>query len=512
VIARSEVGATTSAVARLAVTLPPEATVWVSTFAGSGDIGRQDGFGTCASFHTPNGGSWGPDGCLYLPDGYGHLIRRITARGEVGTYAGTGAAGYTDGWATNASFDYPLCVYVDQWTNVYVADGASSKVRKVSVSGWVSTVAGSGQQGYLDGCMSDPIQPRMNYPNHLVMDTHGDLLVSEYLNHVVRRVTIDGCVETWAGTGAVAGYRDGPRTNALFDRPGGVVLDRQGNVYVPENGNHRLRRISPDGQVSTLAGSGEPGFSDGFGTNATFHTPDGLAVDAHDNIFLADVDNHAIRVITPSGAVKTLAGLGYAGFADGDQTAALFNVPAGMAFDTNGDLFVMDGLNNRIRKIALLRPQVIEQPRTQTALQGMTVRLSSVAVGKPPLSYQWLFNGVPIEGSTDAELLLPNVQPTNAGSYAVLATNSLGAVSSQVAMVVVSMPPAIKIISPAIVGGSVRVSVETVLGASYALECKDSLNAPTWRTLQVLPGTGGTLMLTDNTATSSVRFYRVRAQ
>jgi Concanavalin A-like lectin/glucanases superfamily/Bacterial Ig domain/Immunoglobulin domain/NHL repeat len=193
-----------------------------------------------------------------------------------------------------------------------------------------------------------------NNPVGAATDSSGDIFVADADNNTIRNIMPDGTVITFAGSPGISGSADGNGTNALFNAPQGVAVDQFGNVFVSDTGNDTIRKITPDGTVSTLAGlPGIPGAADGTGTNAQFFSPQGIAVDASDDIFVADTFNHAIREITSAGVVTTLAGApGFSGSADGLGSAARFNHPTDIAIDENGNLFVSDLFNHAIREIA----------------------------------------------------------------------------------------------------------------------------------------------------------------
>ena len=275
----------------------------VSSLAGSGVPGYADGNGASAQFNHPNGGSVDPQGNIYIADG-SNRIRKITRDGTVSTLAGTGVPGYVDGRADQAMFNQPLGVAVDFQGNVWVADTGNNRIRRISAAGVVSTVAGSGLSGYVDGSGT---AAWFNFPNDLAVDAQGNVYVSEFSNHAVRKITPEGVVSTWAGNGS-AGYADGARAQARFNQPGGIARDGAGNLYVSEWGGQRVRKISVGGQVSTVAGSGVAGYLDGPGATGQFRDPDGIVVDGVGNLFIADNGNHAIRRISPVGVVETVAG------------------------------------------------------------------------------------------------------------------------------------------------------------------------------------------------------------
>jgi PKD repeat protein len=322
--------------------------VVVSTLAGSGTAGFADGTGTAAQFNYPHGVAVDSSGNVYVADEYNHRIRKITAAGVVSTLAGSGVAGFADGTGTEAQFYRPNGVAVDSSGNVYVGDHLNHRIRKITAAGDVSTLAGSGVAGFADGT---GITAQFNYPGHLALDSSGNIYVADHFNHRVRKITPAGVVSTLAGSGA-AGFADGTGTAAQFNYPFGVAVDSSGNVYVTDHSGHRIRKITPVGVVSTLAGSGVAGFADGTGTDAQFYNPYEVDVDSSGNVYVADTTNYRIRKITTAGVVSTLAGSGVAGFADGMGADSQFNNPIGIALDSSGNLYVGDGNNHRIRKIA----------------------------------------------------------------------------------------------------------------------------------------------------------------
>ena len=264
----------------------------------------------------------------------------------VSTLAGSGEFGFAEGTGTSAQFWGPYGVAVDASGNVYVADEGNHRIRKITPTGTVSTLAGSGTAGFADGSGTDA---QFYYPLGVALDASGNVYVADKVNHRIRKITPTGTVSTLAGSGT-AGFADGGGTAAQFYSPYGVAVDASGNVYVADAVNHRIRKITSSGTVSTLAGSGTAGFADSDGTNAQFNNPFGVAVDASGNVYVADRLNHRIRKITATGMVSTLAGSIY-GSADGAGTNAQFSSLEGVAVDASGNVYVADALNSRIRKI-----------------------------------------------------------------------------------------------------------------------------------------------------------------
>jgi predicted outer membrane repeat protein len=465
----------------------------VSTLAGS-SAGELDGNGSAAQFDSPSG--LATDGAvLYVADEQNHLIRKVTATGDVTTVAGTGAAGFLNGKSNVAQFRYPTgltlapdgnlivadsennllrrivienkevvsvpsdiisgqqqvsavidadalgldpgALYYIRWVSTsgnltqslglrfnlwempvlstepasnlspisarlnatvdpknnftsvvfeystdpdllppfgvstrpgsttagltgaaatvedgsggaYVADRGNHRILHISSTGLVTTFAGSGIAGFLNGTGATA---RFEHPSGLARDAMGNIYVADEFNHCIRRITPGGAVSTFAGSG-VAGHVDGSAASARFLYPSGVAVDAAGNVFVADTGNHRVRQVSPSGDVTTLAGTGEAGITaDGPAATSKFSAPRGIAVSADGTkVWVADTANHRIRLILAGGAF-TIAGNSTAGFADGTAEAALFSSPSGIALDANGAAYVSDSGNHRIRKV-----------------------------------------------------------------------------------------------------------------------------------------------------------------
>jgi sugar lactone lactonase YvrE len=236
---------------------------------------------------------------------------------------------------------------VDANGNIYVADAGNHLIRKITPAGVVTTLAGSGKPEFADG---DGVSASFSSPSWVALDKNGNLYVSDFNNNRIRKITPSGVVTTLAGS-ETAGYADGQGTAAQFKGPSGIAVDGIGNIYVGDRGNNRIRKISPSGVVTTLAGSETAGYADGQGKAAKFNNPTSLAVDGIGNLYVADNGNNRIRKITPSGTVTTLAGSGNTGAEDGYGTAASFKGPWGIAVDAIGTVYVADQQNHKIRKI-----------------------------------------------------------------------------------------------------------------------------------------------------------------
>lgn len=316
----------------------------VATVAGIETYGLQDGTGAEARFRNPEGVAISPDGSIIVTDRANNSIRRVTTDGVVTTIFGDGSSGFADGDVSVAKVDFPWKSCVDKDGNIFIADRDNHAIRKIDVNGLVSTVAGTGTAGYVDG--PGP-QAQFNQPIDVAVDANGVLYVADNVNHKIRKITPDGTVSTLAG--GAAGFSDGDVATALFRNPSGVAVDGQGNVYVADRLNHRIRKIDvASGQVSTVAGAGTAGSRDGIAEEAQFNSPYGLEVDENGSIVVADLSNHKIRLIE-NGAVTTIAGSSN-GFLDGAGVVARFASPTDVAI-LDGIIYVADLGNHRIRKV-----------------------------------------------------------------------------------------------------------------------------------------------------------------
>jgi len=236
---------------------------------------------------------------------------------------------------------------VDSKDNVYVAVSSNNQIRKITSSGIINVFVGDGEPGFKDGTAS---VAQFNYPCGVAVDSSGNVYVADSYNERIRKITPAGVVSTLAGSGE-EGFIDGSSSTAQFNTPCGVAVDSSGNVYVADSANHRIRKITPSGIVNTFAGSGKQGFKDGTGSTAQFNYPYGIAVNPKDNIYVADTYNCRIREITPAGVVSTLAGSGEEGFIDGSSDVAQFDYPMGISVDSKNNVYIADHYNHRIRRI-----------------------------------------------------------------------------------------------------------------------------------------------------------------
>jgi sugar lactone lactonase YvrE len=284
------------------------ATGVISSFAGTrGTSGTADGSGSVARFNQPNGLVLLASGAMAVTDMANATIRLVSPDGVVTTLAGSSPSrGNTDGTGSGATFSSPIGLSRDAADVIYVADAMNHTIRKVSAAGVVRTLAGSaGAAGYTDGSGAEA---RFNYPSGIAVDGGGNIYVADTTNNLIRKITPAGAVTTLAGLQNVAGYDDGTGSQALFNHPGGLAVDGAGNLYVADTDNSTIRKITPAGVVTTVAGLPTiAGQENGSGIHALFNHPRALGVDASGNIFVADTGNAAIRKIDVKGNVTTLA-------------------------------------------------------------------------------------------------------------------------------------------------------------------------------------------------------------
>ena len=324
----------------------------VTTFAGTGTPGLVNGTGTAASFNDPCDLIIGKDGKLYVGDWNNNVIRTMNlSNAAVNTFAGTGAQGYVNGPAATAQFLGPAHIAFDNAGNLFVSDEENNMIREITTAGNVITVAGSGVNGYQDGPVTTA---KFSHPEGILVDAAGDLYVADGNNtsNVIRKITLStGLVSTVAGTGT-EGYHDGPAATASFKNPYGMTMDASGNIYVADIGNNVIRKINiATATVSTFAGSGTPGMIDGA-ASARFYFPIACIFDKNGNMFVADLFNNAIRKISTAGIVSTYAGTGTQGAENGVATQATFYHPIALAIDASENLYVADEYNSLIRKIS----------------------------------------------------------------------------------------------------------------------------------------------------------------
>ena len=329
----------------------------ITTVAGTGAAGRLD---------EPVRVAFDGSGNFYIADYGNHQIRKVDSSGTITTVAGTGGAGFSgdNGQATAAQLDNPHGVAVDGSGNIYIADSDNHRIRKVDTSGVITTVAGTGTAGFSgDGGQATAAQ--INLPFGVDVDGSGNLYIADYKNHRIRKVDSSGVITTFAGTGTAGFSGDGAAaTAAMLNSPYGLGygLESDGttNIYIADRENHRIRKVDSSGNITTVAGTGEGGFSGDGGQahEARIFYPDDVAADASGNIYIADYNNHRIRKVDSSRVITTIAGTGDPGFSGdgGSALAAQIDNPSGVTPDGSGNIYIADSDNNRIRKLTPAPP------------------------------------------------------------------------------------------------------------------------------------------------------------
>jgi sugar lactone lactonase YvrE len=331
----------------------------ISTIAGIG-TGGYSGDGeaaTAAQLYGPSGVAVDTAGNIYIADSANSCIRKVSTDGMISTVAGTGTAGYSgDGaMATSAQLNHPTGVAIDTADNIYIADFANSSIRKVSTDGTISTVTGTGIAGYAgDGGLATSAQ--LNFPYSISVSEAGSLYIADSGNNCIRKVSTVGIITTVAGTGVQGFSGDGDAaTSAMIALPNSVAINTVGILFIADSVNNRIRKVDASGIITTVAGTGAGGYSGdgGAATTAQLKNPCGLSIDRNGNLFIADRDNDRIRRISSNGTITTVAGTGTVGYSgDGGAAAsAQLHYPTDVAVDSAGQLFIADFYNHCIRKV-----------------------------------------------------------------------------------------------------------------------------------------------------------------
>lgn len=361
-------------------------------WAGDGAYGviREDIDAGLAYLQGPGGLALDDMGNLYVAEQFGHRVRKISGQGMISTFAGSGATQLGDGGPANlARLWDPAAVAFDPLTGIRIADALGSRVRSVDFSAIIRTVAGDGEYGFA-GDNGPAVNARLNKPAGVAFDRAGLLYIADTINNRVRRLGADGSITTFAGSGVRGYYGDGGNARqAHLALPQGLGFDALGNLYIADTGNNVIRKVTSAGVISTVAGSGAKGFSGDHGpaVQAAFHGPVAVACDGLGALYIADRFNHRVRRVSPDGIVMTIAGDGLGGFAGDGGPAALarLNGPAGIAVDSRGQVYISDTDNNRVRRLSPGAAAPVEPPGQGTddivLMNGASFRSGPIAAG-----------------------------------------------------------------------------------------------------------------------------------
>ena len=362
----------------------------ISGATPSGGTANQNPAGASQLFlQFPVGIALDAAGNIYVGDAAVHTISKLSPAGQLSVLAGaSGQSGAADGSGGQARFNSPDGITIAVNGTLHVADSANGTIRRITTGGVVTTLAGSmSSRGNVDGTGATAT---FSFPAGLAQDSTGTLYMADALNNNIRRISATGFVTTLAGRAGSAGDADGPGDVARFNHPTGIAVEGEGNVFVADSFNNTIRKITPTGMVTTLAGlRGVSGSSDGAGDQALFNNPSGLAVDSGGNLYVADTGNSTIRKVTPAGQVTTIAGLvGIAGLRNGAGTDAWFNQPRAVAIGGSGEIYVADTGNGTIRQIAVsgivsTRALAIASDRTGTDVPPSISEGTTTTVNQP---------------------------------------------------------------------------------------------------------------------------------
>jgi len=320
----------------------------VFTIAGTGEEGDKNGPGNEATFYFLSGIAVRADGTIIVAVKDRNKIIGINPDGNVFTIAGTGEEGDKDGPGNEATFYYPSGIAVRNDGTIIVADERNHKIRGIDLKGNVFTIAGKGEEGDEDGPGNEAM---FSYPHGIAIRNDGTIIVADSWNHKIKGIDLNGNVYTIAGTGE-EGDEDGPGNEAKFNYPSGIAIRNDGTIIVVDSYNNKIKGIDLNGNVYTIAGTGEEGDEDGPVNEATFYYPSGIAMDNDGAIIVSDAVNNKIKGIDPDGIVYTIAGTGRNGDKDGHVNEATFYTPEGIAISNDGTtIIVVDSYNHKIRGI-----------------------------------------------------------------------------------------------------------------------------------------------------------------
>jgi sugar lactone lactonase YvrE len=484
--------------------------------------GSEDGMGATARFNWPSDVAPDALGNVFVADYNNHTIRMVAPWGEVTTFAGlAGNPGSNDGTGSSARFNYPICLTSDPAGDLFVSDSNNHTIRMITPWGVVTTVAGQvGNPGRANGTGT---AAQFYTPTGLALDSGGNLYVADRDNHTIRKVTPAGEVTTVAGLAGMPGSADGLGTAARFSYPRGVAVDSATNLYVGDTGNNTIRKITPGGSVTTLAGlAGTVGSTDGTRSRARFNFPTSVIVEGAGNVYVSDEHNCTLRKVTPGGVVTTLAGLAQpdvvygnplAGNADGEGSAARFNTPRGLALDSSGNLYWADAFNNTIR--VGTTNSCPDKPTVDLA-SGPALQTRQLDTS-PQTALVWHWTVVRRPANSLATLSDPNVRnPTFTPDVADLyifqlrATNDTGALCIRTVSLTATPTPAPSIFLSSLVLSNAQFTFTIQSLAGNRVEIQTSQDLANWTSLATVTNLTGITSFTDQPVAPQPRFYRLR--
>ncbi len=426
----------------------------INTVAGSGATGYSGDGGpaTSASFDYPMGITMDTLGNLFISDHYNHCLRKVITGGVITTIAGTINSGFSGdgGQAITAQLNLPSGIALDRQGNIYIADYFNFRIRKITSSGIITTIAGNGMYGN-SGNGGLATLAKIGHPYNIKINKFGDIYFTDEGFHCIRKINTLGIISNIAGTGTPGFSGDGGlATLAKFEFPQGLALDAKGNIYIADTYNMRIRKIDTLGIITTIVGIGTQGFSGdgGLSNLAQLDNPAAVDVDFNGNIYIADYWGNRIRKVNQAGIISTICGTGAFAYSGDGGPAVLASIKQPTDLYINGcDLYINDSGNQRIRVITnVVKIEIISQPNTNLSICEQDSIFFSTQASAPNLTYQWYHNQIAIPGANLPHYLKSHSDVSDNGTYYCIVSNSCSSVSTDTSFVIVSnnlFPPKI---------------------------------------------------------------------